>query len=450
MERHLWFETAWLDGGWGRRVRLRISGGLIAAIERDVAPNPADERHAIAIPGLPNVHSHAFQRAMAGLTERAGETPDSFWSWRDLMYRFLARIGPDQMRAIAGLTYMEMLEHGFTRVGEFHYLHHDVDGTPFAEPAEMAAALCAAAADTGLGMTLLPVFYAHSGFGGLPPNEGQKRFVTSVDGFAVLMAAAHRHVACLDDGVLGIAPHSLRAVTGSELGVLAAAHAGPVHIHIAEQVREVEDCMAATGQRPVAWLFDHVPVDGRWCLVHATHVDDIEVRRLAASGAVAGLCPITEANLGDGVFPAKAFLDQGGRFAIGSDSNVLIGAAEELRLLEYSQRLTLRGRNCLARPGGSSGRTLFEGALAGGGQALGAQARLAPGMSADIVSLDAAHPSLAGRQGDDILDGYVFASSGRAIDCVWRRGVKRVAGGVHVDRARIVADYVGVLKALRA
>lgn len=451
MERHLWFAAARVGSAWLKDVRLRIRDGVIAAIEPDVLPSPSDERHDIAIPGLPNVHSHAFQRAMAGLTERAGASPDSFWSWRELMYRFLGRIGPDEMRAVAALAYMEMLEAGFTRVGEFHYLHHDRDGTPFGDPAEMAAAICSAASDTGIALTLLPVFYAHSGFGGLPPGDGQKRFVTSVDGFSALVEAARRHVSRLDDGVIGIAPHSLRAVTPDELAAITVAHDhGPVHIHVAEQQKEVEDCVAATGQRPVAWLLDHARLDDRWCLIHATHMDDAEVRGLAASGAVAGLCPVTEANLGDGVFPARAFLAQGGRFAVGSDSNVLIDAAGELRALEYSQRLTLQGRNCLAGPGSSTGQVLFDGALDGGARALGAEARLVLGAPADIVSLDASHPSLAARAGDEILDSYVFASSGQSVDCVWRRGVKHVAGGRHVARARIVGDYVRVLKALCA
>ncbi|MDB5457816.1 MAG: formiminoglutamate deiminase, partial [Caulobacter sp.] len=311
----LWFKSALLRSGWAQNVRICLNGGKIARIETDVAAQAGDERHAIAVPGLPNLHSHAFQRAMAGLTEARGQTSDSFWSWRALMYRFVERLSPDDVEAIAALAYLEMLEAGFTRVGEFHYLHKDVDGRAYADPAEMAVRLAAAADETGLALTLLPVFYAHSGFGGAAPGEGQKRFIHDVDGYARLIEASRTAVAGLPDAVVGVAPHSLRAVTLEELAAVAPlAAGGPVHIHIAEQVKEVDDCLAATGQRPVRWLLDHAPVDRRWCLVHATHMDVGEIEGLARSGAVAGLCPITEANLGDGLFPAVAFAAAGGRF----------------------------------------------------------------------------------------------------------------------------------------
>ena len=289
---------------------------------------------------------------MAGLAETRGGGEDSFWTWREVMYRFVERLTPDDVRAIAAQAYAEMLESGFTRVGEFHYLHHDAGGTPFADPARMAVEIIAAAQTTGIGLTLLPVFYAHSGFGGQPPGPRQGRFVHSVDDFARLVEGCRAAITALPDGVVGIAPHSLRAVTPDELAaILPLAQGGPVHIHIAEQTREVDDCLAWSGQRPVAWLLDHAPVDRRWCLVHATHMEDAEMRALAASGAIAGLCPITEANLGDGVFPAMDFLAAGGGLGVGSDSNVLIDLAEELRLLEYGQRLTRRSRARLRTPG---------------------------------------------------------------------------------------------------
>jgi formimidoylglutamate deiminase len=287
MQTTLWFDAALLPSGWARGVRLSIVEGLIAEISLDAAPVNGDERHAIGLPGLCNLHSHAFQRAMAGLTEAKGPSRDSFWSWRALMYRFVDRLTPDDVEAIAALAYLEMLEAGFTRVGEFHYLHHDAQGRPYADPAEMASRIAACADQTGLGLTLLPVFYAHADFGGAAPKEGQRRFIHNVDGYARLIEASRGAVATLPDAVVGVAPHSLRAVTAQELAAVSPLAAdAPVHIHIAEQTREVDDCLAATGQRPVAWLLDHQPLDRRWCLVHATHMDAAETQRLAHMGGV--------------------------------------------------------------------------------------------------------------------------------------------------------------------
>ncbi len=445
----LWFETALLDHGWTDRVRLTLAGGRIERVEAGVEPERSDERHFAALPGLPNLHSHAFQRAMAGLTEVRGASNDDFWSWRELMYRFVAKIGPDQCEAIAALAYAEMLESGFTRVGEFHYLHHAPDGSRFADPAEMSGRIAAAAEMTGIGLTLLPVFYAHGGFGGQAPGAAQARFINTVDGFADLIERARAMMP--PDGVIGIAPHSLRAVTPDELGaLLPIAKGGPVHIHIAEQVKEVEDCIAWSGRRPVRWLLDAVPVDARWTLVHATHVDAGEVADMVACGAVAGLCPVTEANLGDGLFSAGAFLDSGGALGVGSDSNVRIDAAEELRLLEYGQRLTLRGRNQLASAVQSAtGARLFDAAVRGGGQSLGVETGLAAGRPADIVSLDRSDPVFEARIGDALIDSWIFASR-RPIDCVWRGGVKQVAGGRHRHREAIEARYRIVLRELLA
>jgi formiminoglutamate deiminase len=443
----LHFATALLADGWARDVRVRVMDGLIATIETGVAPAPADERHAIALPGLPNLHSHAFQRGMAGLAEARGSSDDSFWTWREIMYRFVDRLTPDDLSAIAAMAYAEMLESGFTRVGEFHYLHHDRDGTPFADPAEMSAAIVAAAETSGIALTHLPVFYAHAGFGGTAPGTGQRRFIHDVDGFARLLDATRQAAGVLPDAIVGIAPHSLRAVTPEELGALEKLTKGPIHIHIAEQVREVEDCLAWSGARPVEWLLDHAAVDSRWCLVHATHMTDSENARLAASGAVAGLCPITEANLGDGLFPAEVFLAAGGRCGVGSDSNVRIDATEELRLLEYGQRLARRSRNLLADgPGGSTGGALYRAALAGGSQALGVEAGLRVGASADIVGLAVDHPSLIARENDALLDGLIFAAGRDAIDRVWRRGREVVVGGRHVARDAIAARYGTVIR----
>lgn len=445
----LWFESALLEGGWADRVRLTLAGGRIERVEAGVDPAVDDERHFVALPGLPNVHSHAFQRAMAGLAEARGPANDDFWSWRELMYRFVGRIGPEECEAIAALAYAEMLEAGFTRVGEFHYLHHAPGGARYDDVAEMAGRIAAAAETAGIGLTLLPVFYAHGGFGGQAAGAAQARFLNDVDGFAALVERASAKLA--PDGVIGIAPHSLRAVTPEELrALLPVAKGGPVHIHIAEQVKEVADCVAWSGKRPVRWLLDQVPVDARWTLVHATHVEPDEVAGIAASGAVAGLCPITEANLGDGVFPAAEFMALGGMIGVGSDSNVRIDAAEELRLLEYGQRLMRRARNVLAgEDRDATGARLFAAAVAGGGRSLGVETGLAAGRPADIVSLNRDDPAFAERKGDALIDSWVFASR-TGIDCVWRGGVKQVAGGRHQHREAIEARYRRALKRLTA
>jgi formimidoylglutamate deiminase len=367
------------------------------------------------------------------------------------MYHFLDRLTPDDVEAIAALAYVEMLERGFTRVGEFHYLHNDPTGAPYADPAELASRIAAAAGETGIGLTLLPVFYAHANFGGVPPKPGQRRFLNSLGSFAHLVEASRKVISGLPDANLGVAPHSLRAVTPEELQfAVPLAAGGPVHIHAAEQTKEVEDCRAWSGRRPVEWLLDNAGVDAKWCLVHATHLTPDETSRLAQCGAVAGLCPVTEANLGDGVFPARPYLDAGGRYGVGTDSNVRIGAAQELGMLEYAQRLAHRARNLWpAGPGQSTGRALFDGALSGGAQALG-QLRigLQVGASADFFSLAANDPALAGRRDDPLLDSWIFA--GAAIDCVWRRGRRLVSGGRHSERDSVVVRYTGVLRRLLA
>ena len=448
----LHFKQALLPGGWSCDVRLSIAEGRISTVQAGVAATDADERHAIGIPGLPNLHSHGFQRGMAGLTEIRGTSSDSFWTWRELMYRFVARMTPEDVEAIAAQAYVEMLEAGFTRVGEFHYIHHDAQGTPYADIAELAGRVVAAAQTSGIGLTLLPVFYAHASFGGRAPEDGQRRFVNDVDRYARLMEASRRAVTGCDGGLVGVAPHSLRAVTPEELAaILPLAEAGPVHIHVAEQTKEVEDCLAWSGRRPVQWLLDHVPVDRRWCLVHATHMTDDETRAMAATGAVAGLCPVTEANLGDGTFNAPVFCAAGGKFGVGTDSNVLIGATDELRQLEYSQRLKLQARNVMTSASRSStGRTLFDGALAGGSQALGAPGGLAAGLAADIVSLDADSLALAGGSGDSILDGWIFASARSPVDCVWTSGRRVVTNGRHHRAESVAAGFRCRLQGLLA
>jgi len=451
----LWFESALLPQGWARQVRVSGNGGLIAQVTAGVEPQQGDERHAVGLPGLPNVHSHAFQRGLAGLTERRGAGADSFWSWRELMYRFVERITPEQFEALAMLAQAEMLEAGFTHVGEFHYLHHDRDGTPYGDAAELAARLVAAASHTGIGLTLLPTFYAHGGFGGTAPGPRQRRFITTPESFARIVTACRAAIRGLPGSAVGVAPHSLRAVTPAELNaIVQLAEDGSVHIHIAEQTREVEECVAWCGRRPVEWLLENQAVDARWCLVHATHASDTELAQICARDAVVGLCPVTEASLGDGIFPAARFLAQRGRMGIGSDSNVLIDAAEELRTLEYSQRLTLRARNVLAHAAGfSTGRSLYDAALAGGHRVLqpkDAAAGLVPGASIDMVALAARHPALLERSGDELIDSWIFAAGRSAVDCVWRGGVKVVEGGRHRHRDAIVARYGRALQQLLA
>ena len=444
----LHFAEAMLPQGWARDVRVTIADGVIARVETGAAAQAGDERHRVALPGMPNLHSHAFQRGMAGLAEVAGPSDDSFWTWREVMYRFAERVSPDDLAAIAAMAYVEMLEGGFTRVGEFHYLHHAPDGAAYASRAAMSEGIAAAAGETGIGLTHLPVFYAHAGFGGLPLGARQKRFGHDLDGFAALLEGARAACAALPDAVVGVAPHSVRAVTPEQHAALETMAPGaPMHIHIAEQVREVEDCVAWSGARPVEWLLDHAAVDARWCLVHATHMTAAETDRLAKTGAVAGLCPITEANLGDGIFPAVDFVAAGGVYGVGSDSNVLIDAGEELRLLEYGQRLARRARNLLGR-GGATGDALWRDAVAGGARALGAASAIAPGHAADIVSLAADHPAFVAREGAALADAVVFARG--AIDRVWRRGAAVVQAGRHVARAGVERRYAATLAALLA
>lgn len=439
---------ALLTGGWAKNVRLHIAAGRISALDADTAPEAGDERHDMIVAGMPNLHSHAFQRGMAGLAEMRGPGSDSFWSWRNVMYRFALSMTPDDVEAVAAQLYVEMLEAGFTRVGEFHYLHHDKDGRPYADIAEMAARIVAAASATGIAMTLLPVFYAHSGFGGTAPGEGQRRFINNRDSFALLLERCRALTDALPAGITGVAPHSLRAVTPDELSaVVAMAGEAPVHIHIAEQVKEVEDCIAWSERRPVEWLLDNQSVDGHWCFIHATHMTEAETAGMARAGAIAGLCPVTEANLGDGTFPAADFLAAGGRFGVGSDSNVLIGLPDELRQLEYSQRLAHRARNVLATPGGSTGRALFDGALSGGAAALGAASGIATGQAADFVSLKARHGLEL--EGDALLDGWIFANAA-VVDCVWVNGRKRVEAGRHAEREAIGRRFASVMRALAA
>jgi formiminoglutamate deiminase len=447
----LYADTALLPQGWARRVRIEIVDGQFSRVTADGEARPGDTHCAIVLPTICNLHSHAFQRGMAGLAEHRGAGRDSFWTWRETMYRFALAVTPEHVEAIAAQLFVEMLEAGYSRVGEFHYLHHDLDGAPYRNPSEMAERIAGAAVATGIGITLLPTYYANSGFGGLPPSPEQRRFVSSPDTFERVLDGC-RSLARAHDGVsCGIAAHSLRAVTPAQLDWVAKlAGTGPIHIHTAEQTREVDDCLAWSDKRPVEWLLDNAPLDPRWCLIHATHMTQDEAIALARTGAVAGLCPVTEANLGDGVFPGPAYLDAGGSFGVGTDSHVSIGLADELRMLEYSQRLRDHARNVLAEPSGrSSGRRLYDGAVQGGAQALGqGQSGLRPGAPADLLTLNGEHPCVQARAGDAILDSFVFGGAGAALDCVYTRGVRVVEHGRHLRREAVAARFREAIRSL--
>lgn len=458
-------DVALLPEGWARDVLFEIAvDGTLAAVTANAAGGTA-ARHAPrakgpVIPGMPNLHSHAFQRAMAGLTERAGQGgaagEDSFWTWRSVMYGFVEKLAPGQVEAIAAQLYVEMVKAGYSAVGEFHYLHHDQEGRSYADPAEMSERVLAAAAHVGIGITQLPVLYAQGGFGGEPPKPGQRRFLHSLEAYLALIEELMRRHRGNPQVRVGIAPHSLRAVTPEQLaGAVAGLDAldptAPIHIHIAEQTLEVEDCMVWCGRRPVDWLMGHLPVGPRWCLVHATHMTEAETRALATSGAVAGLCPTTEANLGDGFFPAMAYRRLGGAFGIGSDSHISVSPVEELRWLEYGQRLLERRRNRLAGRSGSVGADLYRAALAGGAQALGRPVgRLAAGARADLVVLDPDHPLLYGREGDTLLDAFVFAGNANPVRDVMIGGRWIVEEGHHLAEEAVLARFRGAIAALAA
>ena len=434
MQRELFFRHALLPSGWARDVQMSVTGGTIRSVTEGAKGEGTERIAGIAIPGVPNLHCHAFQRGMAGRAERRGSGTDSFWTWREVMYRFLDRLSPDDVQAITAFAYMQILEAGFTTVGEFHYLHHNIDGRPYADLGEMAARIATASAETRIGLTLLPSFYAYGGFGGTPPTMPQRRFLNDPDRFLRLVERTREITAGLPDAQVGIAPHSLRAVTPEALRIVCqATHDGPIHIHAAEQKNEVAESLAALGRRPVEWLLDNADVNSRWCLVHATHATEAEIRALAMSGAVVGLCPITEASLGDGVFDGADYLAAGGRFGVGTDSNIQIDAAAELRQLEYEQRLARGARNVMTmQEGESTGRRLFASALAGGAQALRQPiGSLAAGLRADIVVLDESHPDLASRYGDEWLDAWTFVAGRTAVKTVLVGGEIVVEAGRH-------------------
>jgi formimidoylglutamate deiminase len=437
---------AMLPSGWARDVRIEVDGaGCIASVTPQAPATGAVRLRGPVLPGLADLHCHAFQRAMAGLTERRAGSGDTFWTWREVMYGFVSRLAPEDVEAIAAQLYVELLKGGFTSVCEFHYVHQDPDGRPYANPAEMSERLIAAAASAGIALTLLPVLYMSSDFGGKAPTPGQRRFLGTPDSIVSMIAklsAAHSGVR------FGLAPHSLRAVPPDALADAVRAldaidPAAPIHIHAAEQEQEVMDCVAWSGRRPVEWLLDRQRLSPRWCVVHATHLTDVEADALAASGAVAGLCPTTEANLGDGLFPLARYLERGGSLGVGSDSNVSVSAIEELRWLEYGQRLAHRRRSVAATPSSPSpGATLYRAALAGGASASGRPtAGVAQGQRADLVVLDPDAPFLAGRAGDTLLDALVFGGNANPIRAVYVGGRPVVVDGRHGGEAAILAGF---------
>lgn len=437
---------ALLPEGWASEIRVAIApDGRLAEAPAGAAP---DHRTGLLLPAPGNLHSHAFQRAMAGLAERRGGSgQDSFWTWRQLMYRFLEALDPDEVEAIAAQVQMEMLEAGFAAVGEFHYLHHQPGGAPYPRLSELSDRIVAAAAETGIGLTLLPVLYSQGGCDGRPLGDGQRRFGNDTDRFSRLVEGAAGAMTTLGpDAVLGLAPHSLRAVSPDALAQIAEVGLGPLHMHLAEQEGEVSEAMSALGARPVEWLLDNAEVDARWCLIHCTQMRPHETAGLARTGAVAGLCPVTEANLGDGIFDGAGWRAAGGRFGVGSDSNLRISLSGELSALEYSQRLRDRARAVLADPGQSTGRQLLEAAATGAAQALGrGRGAIAPGEWADLVALDTEATALVGRNGDTALDTWIFAAGDGLVRDVWSAGRHVVRDGAHVARSRIEARFRGAM-----
>ena len=445
-----WFAAeALLPEGWARDVRIEVDErGDFARVQANSTPDDAERLDGPVLPGMANLHSHAFQRAMAGLTEVRATPDDDFWTWRELMYQFVARLTPADAQAIATHLYIEMLLQGYTAVAEFHYVHNDARARPYADPAEMLLRHLAAARESGIAITLLPALYSASSFGGKPLQPRQKRFATDPASVLAMVERARTASGADADVKTGVAPHSLRAVEPGQLaelvaGVHAIDSAAPIHIHCAEQVKEVEDCVQWSGRRPLEWLLENMPVDARWCVVHATHMTSEETQALAASCATAGLCPSTEANLGDGVFPLLAYRRAGGRYGIGGDSHVSRDPAEELRLLEYSQRLAHRRRNLVVGERTQAvGTTLWLEACAGGATALGrSMGVIQPGYRADFVVLRGDSPDLAARRGDAIANTLVLSGTRDLVGEVMVGGKWVVRGGRHPQRRRAATRF---------
>ena len=453
-----WFKQAYIDSGWAFGVTVVVDGhGVIDTVRTNTLPQGAQIIEGLAIPGIPNSHCHAFQRAMAGLSEKISVTNDSFWSWRTTMYEFAHQMTPDNQRAIAAQLYMEMLKSGYTSVAEFHYLHHQPSGEPYEDSAELSISIIEAAQQAQINLTLLPVLYTSSDFGGIEPQPKQQMFVNTPAQYQKLLAGLLGRYGRLPGIGLGVAFHSLRAVSPGALTetLELLAHLDdsmPIHIHIAEQTAEVEASIRWSGQRPVDWLMSNHPVNSRWCLVHATHLSDQEARRIVESGATVSLCPTTEANLGDGFFPLMRYLELGGNIAIGSDSNISVSPIEELRWLEYGQRLLTRGRNLSATSDSPhTGTRLFDKVLEGGARALGTQAgKISHGCIADLLVLDSTSPHLYGKNMDDILNALVFSGNGNMVRDVMCRGEWVVQDFRHKNEEAITAAYLQALDRLQS
>jgi len=451
MTKKVWAASALLANGWSSQVEITIDdSGNIEDIRSGVEYQQG-ERYEVLIPGIPNVHSHAHQRAMSGLGEKANiasdGSSDSFWSWRKVMYHYLERIQPEHLQHISSQLYLEMLKHGYTCVGEFQYLHHDHSGKAYHNRAEMSLQCLQAANEVGLGFTALPVLYRYGGFGDAEALDGQKRFLNDADGFVEIVNSLQ--LACKANGnySVGIAPHSLRAVNREllanvieQLGVdkLAA-----IHVHVAEQRKEVDDCLAWSAQRPVEWLMNHFEIDTNWCLIHATHMTDAETSALAKSGGVAGICPVTEGNLGDGFFNAVDYFQCNGNWAIGSDSHTTTNPVEELRWFEYGQRLLSGKRNVLvSEQHRHTGRNLLEGIWHGGALACGRKiGKIKSGYRADFVVLDGSNPRLYSRCEDELLDSWIFSGSDNLVKHVYVGGKHVIDNGRHLNEETIAQNF---------
>ena len=452
MTTRIWAAAALLNDGWASCVDIGIDAeGNIDSVTPG-CDYSGGERAELLIPAIPNVHSHAHQRAMAGLGERAGDSADSFWTWRKVMYHYLERIEPEHLQHIAAQLYLEMLKAGYGCVGEFQYLHHGIDGSAYDNRAEMSLQCLQAARSVGIGFTALPVLYRYGGFGSADPLDGQKRFLNGASEFIDIVESLKSATAGDPNSAVGIAPHSLRAIDRELLAEVIASldDLAAIHLHIAEQTREVDDCLAWSGKRPVEWLYDNFDVDRQWCLIHATHMTADETAMMARSGCVAGLCPTTEANLGDGFFNAVDYLSANGSWAIGSDSHISIDPVEELRWLEYGARLQTRRRNVLVSPNVvNTGRNLLDGALAGGERACGRRiGRIESGYRADLVALDVDHPRLYGRSDDELLDSWIFSGNDNLVRDVYIGGRKLIDNGHHADEDEITRNYRATLERL--
>jgi formimidoylglutamate deiminase len=445
-----------LNDGWHSDITLTIKNGVISAIDTGYVEG-AERVSGSVIPGMVNCHSHAFQRAFAGFSEQGSEGQDSFWTWRSIMYKFLSQLTTDNAEVIARQLYIEMLKMGYTRVAEFHYLHHQIDGKAHAPLAAMAEAIFKASKSAGIGLTMLPVLYRFSGFGALVPNDGQKRFINTVEQFNQLVSDCFLLSERFENTNVGIAPHSLRAVDKTSLQQAVDHVRGldpyaPIHIHIAEQQKEVDDCLAHFNKRPVQWLLDNMTLDAQWCLIHATHINEQERKGIIASQAIAGICPTTEANLGDGIFPTTEFLLENGTFAIGSDSHISVNPIEELRWLEYAQRLIKQQRAILvSNEQASVGANLWQKAALGGAQSTHSNTgELALGKQADLLVLSADKTKLFAHNNQHLLDSMIFASQQNPISDVMVNGQWVVKEGVHALEQNTAAAFAKILQTLSA